>query len=923
MKQLFLFVLFFSNFLVTAQEFEISGRIVDQETGSPLESATIFVEQLADSALVAYTISARDGTFIIEGEDTSDSLRLVTSYNGYLPLSQIIVLKPTVDLGNLSMKVATNELGEVMVVANRAPISVKSDTLEFNAGSFSTRPDANLEDVMKKLPGVDVDAQGNITVNGKPVSRILVNGKEFFGNDPKIATKNLPKEIIDKIQVVNTKSKSEEFTGKVGNPDDKTINITIKEDKNKGYFSRVTAGGGTDERYELSAIGNYFKDDLRVSALASSNNINSAGFSFDEVFDMMGRRAQAISINSNGGFSINGNSFGSSGGITKSETAGFNFTNEWDDKYELGADYFFGRNDTETSSIVERETFLPDDTYFTTSISEGEFQNDSHRANAAFEVEFDTLTRLSVSSSVSINDGFSQSSSEVVTFDADGELTNNSATQNEGEMHNMNFSNRLDFIKRFGSRGAYLQIDFQNENEEEVSESLFFSERNEFEDGQLEDFEERDQFIDEENTSDEYSFGVNQRSVLAEDFFLDLSYSFRTVNAQNERVVYDFNEISGTYSDFNEDLSNSFEVKSRKHIPNAGLNYEGEAWRLGFNVGLLNTSLENENFIAETSFDKDYNNLYLNTNLRYEIKEGASVYLYYNNDTQVPSIRELQPVEDISNPLDVVVGNPNLKPAFSHNLRVGYHNFDWATRSGMSAYASLTMAEDRVVPYTITNEDYFSRTTFTNVDGAFSSYGGASYSKRVQLDSTEINFRLGGNVQYSNDVGFSNEVKYNASRLGFGPSVSLGYNYREMVEINPRYELDYVHRNYDISEDREEEYVNHTLRLEATTYWPKNIVFGNDIAYMSYGSVAPGFDPICMLWNMSLGYKFLDDDATLKVKVYDLLNENVSTRRTTGQNYVQDTQELILEQYIMLSFTYKLSRFGGKDPSRGGGVIMF
>ena len=194
----------------------------------------------------------------------------------------------------IKMELATNELGEVTVVSERAPVTVKSDTLEFNAASFNTRQDANLEEVMKKLPGVEVDAQGNITVNGKPVSRILVNGKEFFGNDPKIATKNLPKEIIDKIQVVDTKTKSEEFTGKAGNPDDKTINVTIKEDKNRGYFARATAGGGTDDRYELSGIANYFKDDLRVSVLASSNNINSAGFSFDEVYDMMGGRARSI-----------------------------------------------------------------------------------------------------------------------------------------------------------------------------------------------------------------------------------------------------------------------------------------------------------------------------------------------------------------------------------------------------------------------------------------------------------------------------------------------------------------------------------------------------------------------------------------------------------------------------------------------------
>ena len=910
-------------FSATAQQFEITGKIVDKEEGLPLESATVFVERISDSTLIAYTISDREGNFTIEGSDSADSLRLVASYTGYVPLSRIISLtRPILELGTVEMEVATNMLGEVNVISNRAPVTVKADTLEFNAASFNTRQDANLEDVMKKLPGVEVDSQGNITVNGKPVSRILVNGKEFFGNDPKIATKNLPKEIIDKIQVVDTKTKTEEFTGKAGNPDDKTINITIQEDKNRGYFARATAGGGTDERYELSGIGNYFKDDLRVSALASSNNINSSGFSFDEVYDMMGRGSvRRISFNSNGSFSINGNNFGSAGGITKSETAGLNFTNEWNDKYEVNADYFFGKNDTETRAVVERETFLPDRTFFTNSVSAGNMVNDSHRANANFEIELDTLTRISVRPSLQINDGFSTRSRTSERLNEEN-LVNSSTTLANEDLHSTDFSNGIDFIKKFGGRGAYVQLDFRNSHERQENENRFFSERLIFENGILESTEVRNQFIDEDNETDEYSLGLTQRSVLAEKLFLDLSYQFSTEKSTNERSVFDFNEETGEYTSFNETLSNSFEVKSVKHIPNAGLNYEGKKWRTSFSVGLLSTSLKNENFIAGTSLDKDFNNLYISSNVRYEIKRGTSLYLYYQNDTDIPSIRQLQPVEDVTDPLNIVIGNPDLNPAFSHRFNFGYHNFDFATRSGISSYASVSFSEDEVVPYTVTGEDLISLTTYTNVDGGIDAHLGTFYSKRFKKEGTEFSYRLGANVNYNRQVGFSNELKYNSDRYGFRPSLRLGYNLDEILEINPRYELNYVLTNYDISVGREEEYTNHTIGLEATTYWPQNVVFGNDFSYNYFGNVAPGFDPTAVLWNMSLGYQFLKDDATLKIKVYDLLNENVSTNRTTGQNFVEDRQELILEQYFMLSFTLKLSKFGGKDPNRKGGGII-
>lgn len=925
MKNSFFLCLFLFTTGTWAQQFTISGKVVDAETQLPLESATLFVEKVQDSSLVAYTISNRTGDFVIEGSGKMDTLRLLSTYNGYAPFSRLVTLKQSrLDLGLLQMEVANNILGEITVISERAPVTVKKDTLEFNAASFNTRQDANLEELMKKLPGVEIDAQGNITVNGKPVSRILVNGKEFFGNDPKIATKNLPKEIIDKIQIVDTKTKSEEFTGKAGNPDDKTINVTIQEDKNKGYFARTTVGGGTDERYELSGIGNYFKDDLRVSVLASSNNINSSGFSMDEVFDMMSGRARSIMIRNNGTFAVNGMNFGSDQGITKSETAGLNFTNDWNKKYELTGDYFYGKSDTETASVVERETFLPDRSFYTDVISKANMVNQNHRANLAFEVKLDTMTRIAIRPSVNISDGFAHRTSASERLDSNRELVTN--TEDREDIYSKEFNNRISFTRKFGKRGAYLEASFENSNQTRNSENFFYSELFDTEGDVLVETRIQDQFIDEENTTDEYKAGATQRSVLAEKLFLDLSYDFSTQNMSSTRSVFEFDEDSNEYDLFSNLLSNDFEVTSLKNIPNAGITYEGKKLRAGFDVGLLNTTLENRNYLADVDFKNTYNNLFLKSNVRYELARGKSLYADYQSDTQIPSIRELQPVPNFTNPLNIIIGNPELRPTYSHRFHLGYQNFDFATRSGMSLYASATFYQDQVVPFRITNEDLITTTTFRNLDGGISGYAGASYNKRHKKEEQEFSYRLGVYGNYNHQIGFSNGFRYNADRFAVTPSIRLGYNYNDKVEINPRYEVSYNQSNYDINNRREEEYINHTVALEATSYWPKNVVYGNDISFVSFGSVAPGFDPTSLLWNMSLGYKFLADNATLKIKVYDLLNENVSTRRFIGEDYVQDTQELILEQYFMLSFTYKISRFGGKDPNKGrgrGGIIMF
>lgn len=903
----------FITIVATAQEFKITGT-VKSTANLPLEATTVYLETLSDSTLVTYTITDRDGFFRLKGSSKSEKVNLYVSYTGFRTYKKELSLdEPKINLGKIVMEPATNSLGEVTVTAH-PPVMLKSDTLQFNASSFNTRADANLEELLKKLPGVQVDSEGNITVNGKPVNKILVNGEEFFGNDPKIATKNLPKEIIDKIQVVDTKTKEEEFTGKAGDPDNKTINIELKEDMNKGSFSRLTAGGGTDERYTLSGIANYFNGDMRISVLGGSNNVNQPGFSFDEIYDLMGNNAYSIRRSSNGSFAINGQGFGSGEGLTKSETGGLNFVNKWGKTTELGANYFFGRNDTRTETSTHQENILPDGRYFINSDTRSNFQNDSHRATLEFEIKPDTLTRISIRPNININSGFSNRNGFSESLDEDGNLVNNSTTSSNSENYTANFSSRINAIRKFGARGAYLQVNFSNNNDVSRSDDFFFSER-QIVDPTGTNIETQNQFIDEDSKENEYELGATQRSVLAEDFFLDISYDFSTEKGSNERNVFNFNEATQTYSDFDEQLSNEFEYTSTKHIPNVGLNYEGGKWRANFGTGLLHTTLKSENLINQISFENSYNNLFLTGRIRYEIKKSNSVYVYYRNDTDIPSLQQLQPVTDRTNPLSVVTGNPDLRPSFNQRVRFGYNNYDFKSRSGFHSYASINFTEDQVVPITITDENLVRTTTYTNVDGAMSGYLGFNFNKQHKKETRIFRYNAGMWGNFSNSIGFSNGEKYESEQFGFSPRVGFTYEIEELFSISPSYSLTYNINHYDIFQDREENYTNHFVELEVTTYWPENVVFGSDISYNYYGNVSEGFDPNFVMWNASLGYQFWDKDATIKVSVFDLLDQNTSVRRNTGEDFVQDTRSLVLERYFMLSFTYKLTKFGGKDPN--------
>ncbi|MCL6219737.1 outer membrane beta-barrel protein [Zunongwangia pacifica] len=905
------FYLFIAFLFITAisfsQEFEWTGKVLDPD-GNPLESATVYVEKPSDSTLVTYTISESTGNFKLSGRSKEKRLNLLVSYAGFKPFKRVVEVKEgTQDVGELKMELQDNQLGEVTVVASRPPLTLKKDTLEFNADSFKTRQNANLEELLEKLPGVEVNSDGEITVNGKPVSSIKVNGKEFFGDDPKIATKNLPKEIIEKIQVSNQKTRSEEFTGKAGDPDNKTINITIKEDKNKGYFARASVGGGSDGRYELSGIGNIFKDDMRLSILASSNNINSSGFSFDEVYGMMGGSGARSVFGGGGG-----------GGITKAETAGLNYTNEWNDKYELNGDYFFGRNDTRQETAIQRENILPDQTFFTNSKSFSNLTNDNHRANARFEIEFDTLTKLSVSPRVTTNTGFSERGSSSERISKEGELANNSTTSESEDIVSNNFSNNVDFVKRFGKRGAYLQLEFRNSYDTRENDNYFYSESFDYRDGE-EISKIQDQYIDEDSDTQNYSAGVSQRSVLSDDLFLDLSYNFSSNIDKNKRFVYEADD-SGNYIVINDTLSSDFEVQSRQHTPNAGINYEGDVWRVDTNIGLLNTTLENNNFLSETSFSSTYNNLYVRARVRYEVERSKSISIDYSTNANVPSLRQLQPVVDLTNPNNIITGNPNLRPSYSHNIRGGYRNFDFSTRSGIFSYFNLSFTENSVVAKTITDTQDFSRTTtYTNVDGVMSAALGLFYNKQKKNENKEFRYRLSLNTNYNKNVGFSNGTKFNSENISVSPSVRLTYAIEDIVEINPEIGIDYNNSNYTLSTLNDQEFINQRAGLEVTTYWPKNVVFGNDISYNKFGNVSSEFDNTSILWNTSLGYQFWEDKANIKIKVYDVLDQVINTRRQIGDDYIQDTNSLVLTQYAMLSFTYNLKNFGGKSYGGRGG----
>ena len=907
----------------TAQTFSIKGVVKDSMTNEKLQSATIYLESVKDSTLITYSITDEQGVFALSGNTAYEEVSFIASFQGYKTYTKSVNLKETreLDLGEIFLSNDIEALNSVLVKARKAPITVKQDTLEFNAKSFNTKADATLEDVMKELPGVKVDKDGKITVNGKEVSKILVNGKEFFGDDPQVALKNLPKEIIDKIQVTESKTDTQKATGEDGDANASEINITIDEDKNKGWFSRLTAGGGTDERYSMSGIANYFNKDFKLSILGSSNNINSPGFSFDEIYDAMGSSAYSISRSSNGSFGINGINFGGSGGITSSDSAGLNMSNDWGKTVSASMNYFYGGENTISASDTRRTTFLPDRTFNTVGSNRGDRTGDNHRISGRIEVKPDTLTSFNIRPTINLSNNFSDNSSSSVSTDEEGNIINNVETSSISNSDNQSLGANFNFSRRTQQKGTYYGLYGNVNKNKNESQSDFNSIRITFDElGNPETPDIQDQIINNNSENNRFSITPYINKKISESLTGSINYNFETGNQENKRSVFD-RDGSGTLV-FNPALSNDFEVKNRQQRPSIGLRYKKGDFRLNLSGGIIHQTLESEDVLLNTSFDKEFTDPYVNANMNYKFGKFGRAYLNYRNSINVPSVTQLQPVENRTNPQNIIIGNPDLDASQRHNLYFNLSNYDWEKGSGFYSGGGFTYTDNSVAAITTTDEDLIRTTTYVNIDGEYNGYLYTSYSKSWKKDDREIEFDLGIDANLSLNKGFTNGLAFQSEAIRIAPEVTLEYSLKDYIDVELEYEISANRTQFDIENISDQEFVNHRAAIDITTSWPEHVILGLRGEYNKFGNISGDFDDDSFVLIGSLGYKFLKDKATVKLKAYDILNQIIDTRRTISDDFVSDTSSLVLQQYFMLSFTYKFSQFGGKKPDSNN-VIMF
>ncbi|MDI1257249.1 MAG: outer membrane beta-barrel protein [Flavobacterium sp.] len=922
MTKIYLSLVFlFLAFSLSAQSnITIKGKIIDESAKLPLESATVYLTSVKDSTIIDYTISDKNGAFQLTTKKIKQPVFLKVSFIGYQDYKQEIAeLSADKNFGELLVKESAKDLSEVVIKSEAPPIRIKQDTLEFNASSFKVRPDSNVEALLKQLPGVEISPDGKIKVNGKEVNNILVNGKPFFGKDGKVATENLPSEIIDKVQITDTKTKEEELSGQAASSDTKTINLTIQKDMNKGLFGKFGAGKGSNDRYEASGLINYFKDEQKFSFLGGSNNVNSIGFSMDEIFDSMGG-GRNVNYSSDGSFNIDGQQFGSGNGITLSSIAGINYADSYFKKIETSGSYFYTNAKTTNFYRNKTESFIaatPTEaakSYTSESVGTSDRFSDGHNLNFDFEYKIDSLTTLSIRPKLLKNRAQSESSSVSSASNNLGHVYE-SEGDNDANNNSESFENELYLNRNFKKKGRTLGITFNNTNKSSDASTTTNSETHYFQDPDRED-DLRHQRENDGTKNDEYYTRIGFSEPITDSLSVTFRTSYNWKKNSSDKKTFNRDGTTNLYNSYVDSLSYGLNAKATHVIPSLGFTLRKKKISFGVTLGSVFSNYKNSQRYKGVISEKNESYVFPDASAWLNIRLGKSkaMYFYYDLDVQLPTVDQLF-VVDKTQPLSQMLGNVDLQPTKTHNVYLNYNNYDWATRSGFYLYAGINFQERQIVMASeLDTKNLINYMTYENIDNTFNTFLGFSLSKSIKKEQHKFTYELGMNGGFTLSKGITNNSLYEAKSQNIEPNTSFTYEYGELLTIKPSYSYSYNITNFSNYSIDKSSTFRHVFKTETTVKW-QHVIFGNDFGYTYNSNISDGFKKDFYLMNASLGYNFLKDNLLAKVKVYDLLNQNTNATRSISPQGISDMQNTVLKRYVMFSLTYKIEKFGGKKKN--------
>jgi hypothetical protein len=919
-----------------AQKGAVKGNLYDSLAKQPVGSATITLLKKKDSSLVSFTMTDNKGFFELTGLADGDYRLMVThvNYHNSNRLFSINEQNRSKDLGTISMKDLAQVLEEVVVSAEAPPVTLVGDTIQYNAGSFKVQPNANVEDLLKRLPGIKVEKDGTVKAQGQKVNRVLVDGKEFFGNDPKIATRNLPSDAVEKVQVYDKLSDAAQLTGFDDGNSEKTINLKLKKDKKKGLFGKAMAGAGTDDRYQGKFNVNSFKGARQMSAIGMGNNTNAEGFSFMDLLNFSGELNRMRQSGGGGNINITvsddnamagagGNNNGT--GINTTWGGGFNYNNIIGNNTDFTSNYFYNRYNPQRETHIERQYFLPDSTYRYNQNSYSDNLNNSHRINLGADIKIDSFHSIKISPSFGLQNTRNTINSDYRTFSEQGQTSNEGFSNSNSESQGYNFRNDLLFRKKFRLKGRTFSLNLQTSlNASEGTGSL--ESINQFYTKTGAPIKTGTDSIHQRNDNSSDLFSYNVRGVYTEPIFkgglMELSLGKSNSRSQSDKTTYDLNKSTGKYDQVNDRLSNDFE-NTYGYI-NGGLRLRMQKKKFNVAVGLNWQEAELEGKITsgvkDSVMTKKFNNLLPNARVQYNFTKYRNMTLTYNTITNQPTISQLQPIPDISDPLNIKEGNPDLQQEYAHAVQLIFTSVNPFKNKNLFAFITASKTQNKIVNYDIIDALGIKTTKPVNVDGVVNVNGNISLGLPVRFLKGTINLSSG--IGYNKGKQFINTVANDINTLNLGPELRLDMNLTEQFFTSAGAEFTYYSTKYSLQPALNTKYLTQRYFTDINWQLPKSFFLSTEFSYTINSQRATGFNANVPLWNASISKQFLNyNRGELKLTAFDLLNQNVGISRTTNQNYIEDKRVTNLQRYFLLSFTYSLSKNGlGSGRAQGGNI---
>jgi len=911
MKNLLLFLLLAGSVSAFSQNHTIEGDILDNE-GKALVAATAVLLNPSDSTMEFFGISNREGHFGIKNIKQGNYLMQI-AYLGYRTVYRMIniPLEKGVNYGSIIMESNPVDVGEVEVYGERIPIRIKKDTIEFNAAAFKTKPDAVVEDLLKKLPGFEVDRAGNIKALGEDVVKVLVDGKEFFGNNPKVATQNLPADAIDKVQVYDKKSDESEFTGVSDGSRNKTVNLILDEDKKKGVFGNITGGVGTGNHYMAGGKVYKFTEKDQIAVLGNQNNLSQPGFSFSDYIDfsggiqgMMGGGGSAsMRLVSDGSFPIN---FGQPvSGLTTSGGGGANYSHSWSKDQRVFISYLGNGSNKKLEQNTSTKNFTDMGSFFQEEEMDEVKRDTAHRVNLGVRYMIDSSRNIIMNGSVSLNSGYVNRG--IIT-----RSLNNEILLNRLNSSTLDYSNQLSaniggsFLQKINPKKTILKLGADVSYNKSLTEKDFSNIANyfnpetqiltsQFQDNQINNFRA--------SASTSVTQKVGKRHYLVPQIKAgnnsELLIRTQGIPSANETVIDSLSpEFKKTYQYLQPEISfkrnsdrSSFEMAMR------------------FELGRMSTFLDDaEGKVSDYAYFTPW------LSWDYEYQTGRRINVMYQSGINTPGISQLMPVVNNINPLSLVTGNPNLKPEYNHNLNLHWFIFDQFSFTSFMAGLSGTYTKDKINWVRNIDEQLRQEIGLRNVDDDVRASANLNFSTPLRPLGIKINATL--NEGWNRGLSIVNDIENINTNFNHSFSLSVDNRKKDKWDINVGGSIRLTDARYSLQESLNNMYFDWSYFTDMRYTPNDNWHFQITADVTNYGASSFEQAVSIPLIGAEASYYFLKNKrAIITLHGFDLLNKNTGLSRVSELNYLREQQSNIIGRYVLLSFKFMLNKMGGSGNS--------